>query len=645
MTKLNAASAALFLVAAFAPAPLSAQSGRQPSIAYPPGLRGRYQPTSVSELDPRDSDRIHDLIKAGQLHLSLQDAIALALENNLDLELQRYAVKIAQADSARASAGSTLRGLTLIVNEAPAGVGGPGGALNNSAASGATPQTQVPVNVTDTNLIQESQNNLNVYSTIAAASGSALPQIDPAITGTFIAQHLTTPQTSLVTTGTPSLVNNNVTANFGYTQGFWTGATLSAAWQNVRTDSNSSRNLVNPYSTSVLSVNFVQPLMRGFGREMNKRFIRISKNGERITDYVFRQQAVSTVAGVIRLYTDLVSLSEDLRVKRQTLATAERLSEDNASKVEQGTLAPIELTRAKAQVAAARQDLINAEGYLEQQEMILKNALTRNAGADPLVHGARILPTDPISVDPLPTESIDELVRLALANRPEIQAAKLQVENAEIGLKGTRNGLLPQFDLTANASNSGLAGAVNGLYTGTLPAPGSVLGYGDGYFNAIEQILRRDYGSYSVGLTFTLPVHNRTAQADLVRDELQLRQSQVRTKQLENQVRLEVEDALIALRRTRAAYDAAVETRKLQDQSLEIEQERFQAGLSTNFLVIQYENFVAQARSTEVVARGAYAKARTQLERVIGKILDNHNVSIEEATRGLVSRTSTVGQK
>ena len=632
MNKFAAAMAAISMASA-----LSAQTGREPAISYPPGLRGPYTPGSVSAIDTKDSARIHDLIKAGQLNLSLQDAIALALENNLDLELQRYAVKIAQTDYSRASAGSLLRGVGLTVNEAPAGVGGPGGALNNSAASGITPQTQVPVNVTDTNLIQEAQNNLNVNGTFASASGPALPQRDPSITGTFLAPHLTTPQTSLVTTGTPSLVNNTVNANFGYSQGFWTGASVSAAWQSIRTDSNSSRNLVNPYSTSSLSVSFVQPLMRGFGREVNKRYIRIARNSERITDYVFRQQAVSTVAGVIRLYTDLVSLSEDMRVKQQTLATAERLAEDNASKVELGTIAPIELTRARAQVAAARQDLINAEGYLQQQELILKNVLTRNAGSDPVVRSARIVATDPVSVDPLPTESTDELVRLALANRPEIQAAKLQVENSDIGLRGSRNGLLPQLDLTANASNSGLAGGANGLFTGAPPAPGSLLGYGDGYFNAIEQILRRDYPSYSIGLTFTLPVHNRTAQADLVRDELQLRQAQIRTRQLENQVSLEVQDAIIALRRTRAAYEAAVETRKLQDQSLEIEQERFQAGLSTNFLVIQYENFVAQARSTEVVAKGAYAKARTQLERVIGKILENHNVSIDEALKGQVT--------
>ena len=621
---------------------LTAQTGRGPVVSYPPGLRGPYQPGSVSELEQRDSARIHDLIRAGQLYLSLQDAIALALENNLDLELERYAVRIAQTDSLRASGGGTLRGLVYGVNEAPAGLGGPAGALNNSAASGATPQTQVPGNVTDTSLIQEAANNLNYYGTIGAATGPVLPQFDPAVTGTFQAQHLTTPQTSLVTTGTPSLVNDTVTGNLGYSQGFSTGASLTAAWQNVRTSSNSSRNVMNPYATSALSVSFVQPLLRGFGREMNRRYIRIARNSEKITDFVFRQQAVSTVAGVIRLYTDLVGLNEDLRVKQQTLATAQRLAEDNASKVEQGTLAPIELTRAQAQVAAARQDLINAEGYLQQQELILKNVLTRNPGGDPVVHGARIIATDPVNVEALPAEKLEDLVAVALANRPEIQAAKLQVENADVGLKGTRNGVLPQLDLSVNASNSGLAGAANGQYSGALPAPGSLLGYGDGYFNAIEQILRRDYPTYSVGLTLNLPIHNRTAQADLVRDELQMRQAQIRSRQMENQVRLEVEDALIALRRTRAAYDAAVETRKLQDQSLEIEQERFQAGLSTNFLVIQYENYVAQARSTEVAARGAYAKARTQLERVTGRILENHNVAIDEALRGQLSRVSSL---
>jgi outer membrane protein TolC len=190
------------------------------------------------------------------------------------------------------------------------------------------------------------------------------------------------------------------------------------------------------------------------------------------------------------------------------------------------------------------------------------------------------------------------------------------------------------------ATNNALAGGVNSAYTGTPIVPGSVPGYDAGYGTALGQIFRRENPVYGVGINLTLPLRNRIAQADLVRDELQVRQSQVRTRQIENQIRLEVEDALIALQRTAAAYEAATETRKLQEQSLEIEQERFQAGLSTNFLVIQYENYVAQARSSEVAARGAWAKAKNQMERVLGQTLLNHNVSIEEAMKGQVARQS-----
>ena len=614
---------------------------RSPAITYGAGRWGSYLPGDVSQPDFQDSTRIQDLIKAGQLYLSLQDAIALALENNLDLEIQRYGVRMTSTDVLRASGGGFLRGIPLTVTEAPAGVGGPGSSLNNSAASGTIPQTQVPVNVTDTALIQQAQNNLSVTGAFPFLNGPAIPQFDPTFTVQSQLQHVEVPQANLVTTGTSEFTSNLFSGNFGYSQGFGPGTQVTATFQNLRTAHNSTRSLLNPFVTSSLGVSISQPLLRGHGSDLNRRFIRIARNTEKISDFVFQQQIISTVSGVIRLYTDLVSLNEDLRVKRQTLATAERLAQDNGSKVEQGTLAPIELTRAQAQVAAARQDLINAEGFLRQQELILKNTLSRNGNADPLVHSARVIPTDTITVEPPPLQTAEEFIRMALDSRPEFQAAKLQIANSEISLKGSRNGLMPQLDLTGSATNNSLAGAANSIYVGAIPPLGSVPGYGDGYVTALGQVARAKNPALTVGINLSLPIHNRIAQADVVRDQLQVRQSQVRIRQIENQIRLEVEDALIALERTRSAYLAAAETRKLQEQSLEIEQERFAAGLSTNFLVIQYENYVAQARSSEVAARGAWAKARNQLERVVGQTLTNHNVSIEEALRGKVSRTSS----
>jgi outer membrane protein TolC len=605
------------------------------------GPIGAYTPGTVSPPNFTDTPRLDNLIRAGNLYLSLQDAIALALENNLDIELERYGLEMGKTDTYRAQGGGTLRGVPLAVNEAPTGVGGPGEPLINTAATGVTPQSTVSLVVTDTGLITDANNNLAVTGTFPFASGPAIPLFDPTVTAQTFGQHTTTLETGLNATGSASQNANAFTANAGYLQGFGPGTSIAATFQNQYLSENSRTNLFNPFYASALGVTITQPLLRGFGFELNRRFIRIAQNSEKISGYVFQQQVTSTVSGVMRLYYDLVALNEDLRVKQETLVTAQRLLEDNQNKVDQGTLAPIEATRAQAQVAAAQQDEINSEGFVRQQELIMKNVLARNWSADPAVHDARIVPTDALAIDPLPAESPAELVAGALNSRPEYQSARLQLANTEINLTGTRNQLKPELDLVGSVQNSGLAGGAN---NGLLPFPvGNYPGLNGNYGSVLEQILARDYPSYSVGLNLTLPVRNRIAQSDVARDEIQLHQTEIRLKQLENQIRVEVEDALIALQRSRASYEAAVQTRQLQEQSLEIEQEKFGVGLSTNFLVIQYQSYAAQARSAEVAALDAYAKARVQFERVTGAILNDHNVSIDEALHGHVARNSVPG--
>jgi outer membrane protein TolC len=620
------------------PAP-AATPDRSPQVTVNSGFwnRSEYKPGSVTSTDFRDTMRLNDLVRDGQIYLSLDDAIALALENNLDLELERYGLRMAATDTLRAQGGGTLRGVPLTVNEAPPGIGGPSGSpLLTNAATGTTPQSTVSVSVTDTQLIATSQNNLGVTGTFPFASGPALPAYDPLLTVGLQGQHADIPQTSPFTTGSTSLNQNSFIGNLGYLQGFSPGTQVSANWLNQYEDQNSVRNLFSPFSQSSIALTVTQPLLRGFGSDVNRRFLHIAKNSEKISDYVFQQQVISTVFGVIRLYTDLVSLNADLHVKQQTLATAQRLLEDNRNKVDQGTLAPIEATRAQAQVAAAQQDLINSEGYVRQQEIILKNVLLRNWGDDPVAHGARIVATDSLSLEALPSQSAEEVITLALQNRPEYQAAKLQLTNSEINLKGTRNELLPEVDLVGSVQAAGIAGPYNTASGGSANNPGVNGGYG----TVLGQIFQGTYPTWTVGINVTLPVRNRVAQADVVRDELQVRQTQVRLKQLENQIRAEVEDALIALRRTRAAYEAATQTTHLQEESLAIEQEKFDVGLSTNFLVIQYQGYVAQARSTEVAALDAYVKARNQFERSVGATLTNHNVVIDQALKGVVPRAS-----
>jgi outer membrane protein TolC len=328
----------------------------------------------------------------------------------------------------------------------------------------------------------------------------------------------------------------------------------------------------------------------------------------------------------MRLYVDLAALNEDLKVKQQTLALAGKLHQDTKAQVEEGTLPDIELTRATAQIAAARLDLIGARGLLEEQEAILKNVITRRGLNDPEVAAAGIEVVDPLEEPKsgdLPEAA--KLLERALARRPDLAQAGLQLANAEASLEGARNALKPQIDLVGAMQNNGLAGQRNPL------AVNPDLSFLGGYGTVLEQLLARNYPSYGVGIQLTLPLRNRVAQADAARDEVQLRQSQARLAQFRNQVRLEIEAALIALRRTFNAHQAAVETRVLQEQSLAAEQARFEEGISTVFFVMQYQNLLAQARSAEVVARGAYGKARAALLRASGDILDELGISLDAA--------------
>ncbi|MGB6944822.1 MAG: TolC family protein [Bryobacteraceae bacterium] len=596
-----------------------------------------YEAKPIQPESSHNSQRIFELMHAGQLYLSLADAIALALENNLDIEVERYLPQIAGTDSTRAEGGGLLRGLSLLVDELPPGIGGPNGPLLTNLTASSTPAPVVNSNFSDVALITEQENDLSVTGATPLSSGSPIPQFDPSISALVNWAHETTPEYNPLITGASNwLVGNQFTGNLGYTQGFSTGAQLGVSFDNTQLTSNAARYTYNPILNSNLGFTITQPLLRGFGIGLNRRFIRIAKNDQRIADLVFRQQVIDTVAGIARLYTDLVSLNEDVKVKREALRLAQRLYEDNKHKVEQGEQAPIEVTRAQAQVASNQQGLISAEGLVQQQELIVKTAITRGGLANPAIRAAQIIPTDTVTVPE--TESvrpIDDLIAEALHGRPDLAQAAIQVENSQISLKGSLNALRPELDVVGTVQNGGLSGNINAA--GVALTPGAAL-YPGGYGTALGQIFRNDFPTYSVGLQLTLPLRNRVAQADAVRDELQVRQTQARRLQFEDQVRLEVADAFVAMQQARAAYEAAVQSRILQQQSVKVEQETFDVGLATNYMVIQYQTYLAQAQSTEVAAKGAYAKAMIALDRATARTLEVNDVSIQEARNGRVSR-------
>jgi outer membrane protein TolC len=578
----------------------------------------------------QNSQRAHDLIRAGNLYLSLQDALALAIENNLDIELQRFAFPTGDSELLRSQGGGTLRGLNFTLAEVPTGVGGPlspvetGVAVAGQAATGVT----VASSATELGVLGAPQDNLSIQGTVPQSNGAAVPSFDPAVIGLLNFTHQSTPETDIQSYGTNALVTNTTTANGGISSGFSTGGTASLTFNNAHTNWNATTSGFNPFNGSSLGLTVTQPLLRGFGNALNRRFIRIASNERKISGLLFQQQLINTIYGVVRLYTDYVALYEDEKVKQETLTLAEKLLADTQAQVEIGTLAVIELTRANAQVASAELALINARGLREEEEAIVKSVLTRR-NDDPEIRNARLIPTDTLSVPELDElRPIQDSMADALNNRPDLAQAQLQVQNSQIGLAGSRSATLPEVDLVGVVQNNGLAG------TTSPTLPNGYSGFTGGYGTALEELFARNYPTYGVGLQVTLPIHNRVAEADLARDEIQVKQQQVRVAQLQNQARLEVEDAVIAMRRARASYQAAVQARRLQQESLEAEQAKFEIGTSTSFFVIQYQSLLAQAKSTEIAAQSSYVKARAALQRATGSILDRNHISLDNAIKG-----------
>ncbi len=603
-----------------APQAAAQTAGEQHSGLY--RFTSIYSPREVAPINLANSGRLESLIRAGNIYLSLQDAVALSLENNLDIELQRYNPIIADANLLRAKAGGLLRGVPANVTQGPTGAPTQAGQATGITQSAAT------------------QAQAANTGTIITQTGTTIPNLDPVITGFIRWGHTTNPQTSTFVSGTNTLVTRNDLYNFSYQQGFTSGTTVSLGLSNSHLTSSSLRTELNPSTNSSLNLSVTQRLLQGFGPSVNNRNIRIARNNRESTDLVFRQQVMTTVSAIINLYWDLVSFIEDVKVKQSTLDLNKKLLEDNKKQVEIGTLAPIEIVRAEAEVANAEQDLTIAQTRVLQQETILKTSLSRNGVASPALADARVIPTDHIVMpETEPVQPIQDLVAQARQSRPELAQRKIAIENDKINLKGSRSQLLPSLDAVAAFANNGLTGGVNVLPlppgTPARVVPDYFLG---GYGNAFNQLLRRNFPDYSLALQLNIPLRNRSAQADMLLDTLNLRQDELGLQQQENQIRLDVQNALIALMQSRATYQAAVKTRQFRAQTLDAEQKKLALGASTIYNVILVQRDLSQAESAEVTALTNYGKSKVQLDQATGQTLTTNNISVEEAFRGQVSR-------
>jgi outer membrane protein TolC len=607
----------------------TANTGHTTQMGQPQGhlasLTGAYRPRDIAPVNLGNSGRLDALLRAGRLYLSLQDAIALALENNLDIEIQRYGPQLADASVQRAQAGGFARGVSTSVTSGP-----------TSASGGSSSQTGISGNAASQ---ASSATSSSTGSTVVTQTGSTIPTLDPTFTSALRWGHTSTPQSSAFVTGTNSLIQRQDISQFGVQKGFLTGTTVSLALNNSHIRTNNRSADFNPSSSSTLGFTLTQKLLQGFGVAVNSRQIKIAKNNREISDLTFKQQVITTVSAVMNLYWDLVSFNEDVRVKKQALALSEKLYSDNKKQVEIGTLAPIEIVRAEAEVASRQQDLTISETRVLQQETILKNALSRNGVASPSVMDARIVATDRIQVpDNEAIQPIQDMVATALSARPELAQSRIQVQNQQINLRGSRSALLPTLDAVVTLNNNGLAGQPSDLPT----VPGRTRAndpyFVGGYGTVLSQLLGRNFPDYSLGLNLNIPLRNRAAQADMINDQLTLRQQQLSLQRIENQVRVDVQNALIGVQQTRAQYRASIKARVLQEQTVDAEQKKYELGASTIYNVILAQRDLATAQSAEVAAMSAYSKARVEMDRATGQTLANHDISMAEAAQGQVSR-------
>jgi outer membrane protein len=588
-----------------------------------PNLLSPYAPITVPEPVLTNSPRIDQLIHDGKLMLSLSDAISLALENNLDISIQRFVPWILETDILRTKAGGAARG-----------IGGTGTASTLGAIPAAT--------------------------------------FDPILTVNLNAQHSTIPINNPFTAGTGSAGLNSITSNtsqgnISYSQGFHTGTAVSVTFNNARNATTSPGALTNPSVQSSLFFSVQQQLLNGFGLLPNTRFILEALNSKKVGELTFTLQVITTVSAVENQYWELVFARENVKVQEAALGTSQKLYQDNKRQLEIGTMAPLDVLTAESEEATDRQNLIVAQTARLQQQTLMLNLITKNPMEAGLVD-VEIVPTDSVSdlpqVESLP---LQDAVKEAWQKRPEIHQFELNLKNAGIEVRATRNALLPTLTVFAQYGSNGLAGnsltGTNSIIAGRqivdingnpLPDTGGVPEFVPsllftptgkkfgGLDDSVSQVFNQDFRTYSAGMTFTLPVRNRSAQADSARALLDERQLQTQYRQQENQIVVDVRNAQIALVNGLAQVEAAQKARELAVQTLDAEKKKYQLGASTSYNVILRSRDLTTAQGNELRAKANLQEAEVAYEKALGRTLERNNITIADAKKGQTSRVPLI---
>jgi len=616
--KTLSAFAVLTLLASQCDAQAPPQNVEKP---HGPLLVRSYQPAAIPPVNLGNSDHLHSLIRAGKLYLTVQDAIALTIENNLDLDVDRYGPLNADWLLQRQEAGGPLRGVTS------------GNSLVNQATSGqGVAGSQAAAGLSTSNTGTGGGNGGAIISQI----GPVTQNLDPALQNATVFAHVTTPLPITIQSGTAALVDTHHVINSLVQEGFLSGGYVQVSANESYLKENAATDLLNPSVAPVVQIYLRHNLLQGFGTGLNGRFISVAQKNVQGARETFRSQLLNVVANVLNLYWDLVTDDDDLAVRQRAVDQAQKFYDDTRKQIELGVIPRFEAARAQSGLTNSRQQLAIAQATAQQQENLLKDALSRNGLEDPLLDAAQVVTLDRIEVpeqDNLP--ALRELVAKAVANRPDVALAKINDEASEISALGTANGVLPSLQGFAAVSARGLSGVSTPLGSGLTAEPYYVGGLG----NALGQVFRDNFPSRSAGALFQGYLQNHVAQGDYGVDQLQLRQGDLIERRNQNQLVVDISNQMVAIRQARSRYTQALDSRKLLQELLDKSQQAFSFGAATISDLVAAQSALVAAQETEVTTLSAYSHARISLDQVLGLTLETNHVSVDQAQIGIRAST------
>ena len=581
-----------------------------------------YRGTSVPPPSMANSARLISLVRDGKIYLSLRDAIDLALENNLDMVIARYNLPIAQTDIQRTQAGGSVRGVnTGVVSGTPGGGAGGFGVSGGGAGAGGTTGGAGGAGAGASGIVS---------STLG--TGTLVSSYDPNIFVSANTDHTSSQLTNFQVEGVSIYKVNSEQASVSYTQAFPTGSNIEVDWNNSRQTSNGIYDYFSPELFSRARVLVAQQLLAGFGLGPNLRFLRIARTNQKISDIAFRAQVIATVTQICDMYWDLVSAYDDEQVGERSVAFATDTLTTSRQQLALQAIPEMEVLKAEAELATREQDLTVARTNLELQELLMKNAITRTLD-DPILEEMPVVPVDHIgSQIQAISEPVQDMIAAALKNRTELQESALDLQNRELSRKTARNALLPSLIAYGFYAGTGTAGQLNAkYYDQTVPTT-----LPKGYGGALESAVDNNSPEYQVGFQLNIPLRNRIAKADQYRTELEYRQSQVYLEELKKRIRIEVRNARYALEQGASRVDAARTARDLGQKTLDIMQKEQKLGAGSNQQTLSAEHDLALAESALVTAETAYEKARIEVRRATGSILEEYGISIAAAKAGVV---------